>query len=391
MLLMASRLKNLAQQARGAVRDVRQAVNELAEVLSPSPQPSLVRVPVRNGARAAAPRFRSPYGASARQFSTHVTARAANQAFRPPRFIKPFTGGSLAQKIWPFSAFRNAAVRTGPFPSGLYRNFVNLNSRNFSTYGGSASREAVQNLTANVRCMFNNGGDTLLSLKMSQKQKSNLSYHGSMSQKEAEQTFKLARCESSDVERPGSYVEFPLPKMELSIPSVSFMNSEILGSLDDGLEHIKGQIDSTRMAIETIFEAYGSLPIERRYQSLLVHFPNLDADELEKLLIDLGINEGVVYSMDGNEDVVDEMSSSASSVDLSDIIEDNVPGLLSSDSECSDTESLSSDDYFPVLSSSSDGFQYASPIETNSVNSSPVIIAQDERSLSEVSLNEQWL
>lgn len=352
--MVANRLRNLVSLTREAVRDARQVIDELVNSLGPRPrpQPALVRVPVRNQR---VPRFP---GGNKRHFSTTTAFRATaaiNSLKQPaPRFIKPI-GNNIAGKLWPYSAFRRPAIGKGPLPSGLYRNFVNLNSRNFSTFGGTASREAVQNLTASLRCFFNNGGDLILSTKMSQKPSNFISYHGCASQSEASQTFALARTESTEISNVGSYVEFALPKLQLNIPSMSFINSEIIESIDSDLALVKKQIDEIHEQIQLVFDSYGSLPLERRNDSLRIHFPNLDVQEVEKLLIELGINKGMVFANDviGAPEMTRNSSSLSSLTEeefssLSELIENAVPDLISTGSETT----VESREFFPILSSS---------------------------------------
>lgn len=392
--MVANRLRNLVSLTRGAVRDARQALDELINSLGPRPQPALVRVPVRNQRN---PRFNIP---QRRQFSTKTAIRASASTInislkqQSPKFIRPnFAGGNIAGKLWPYSAFRRPIVGKGPFPSGLYRNFVNLNSRNFSTFGGQASREAVQNLTASLRCFLNNGGDVIMSTKMSHKPSHHISYHGCASQSEAPQTFSLARTESTGVTNAGSFVEFTLPKLELSIPTMSFMNSEIIGSIESDLESVKEQIDEIYKQVQLISDSYGSLPLERRADSIRIHFPNLDSDEVERLLIELGIDKGIVYSNDEEMEKAPIMTRDSSSCEsltdedltsLSELVTNAVPDLISTGSESTTVESreflpiLSNSDEFKTSSESGESFYFADA-------SSPVII-RDSNGLSEISV-----
>ncbi|ODQ58252.1 hypothetical protein WICANDRAFT_64391 [Wickerhamomyces anomalus NRRL Y-366-8] len=350
--MVANRLRNLVSLTRGAVRDARQVLDELINSLGPRPQPALVRVPIRNQR---GPRFPVP---NKRHFSTATAFRSAStiNSFKQPKFFKPIKGGNIAGKLWPYSAFRRPAIGKGPFPSGLYRNFVNLNSRNFSTFGGSASREAVQNLTANLRCFLNNGGDIIINTKMTKTPSQHMTYHGCVSQSEAPQTFALARTESTNVSSVGSFVEFTFPKLRLSIPTMSFINSEIIGSIQNDLDLIKEQIDEISKQVQVISDSYGSLPLERRKDSIRIHFPNSDTEDVERLLIELGVNKGIVYSNEVND--VPEMSRDSSSygsltdddlTSLSDMVENAIPDLISTGSETSTVESR---EFLPILSSS---------------------------------------
>jgi hypothetical protein len=250
--------------------------------------------------------------------------------------------------------------------------------RNFGTaHGGSYHREVIQNMFAGLKSMVHNDEATSVTMTiMKRDQSKSRSYHGCASQNQAVETLQLARCESTDVARLGAYVEFSFPNMDLSIPSVAFMNPEIMSSIQDEFQKIKEQIDSTTRNIQLIFDAYGSLPIEKTGSSVRIHFPNLDADEVEKLLIELSINDGLVYSMDEVDAMVEASNagSDLSSTSLSDLLEDRVPGLISSDSEsCNSDSDVESSEFFPVLSSSGNS-QYVTPINA-SIASSPVIIA----------------
>lgn len=383
-IMVANRLKNLAHATRGAVRGVRRALEELLDGLAMQPKPQLVRVPVRasNGA------FRSPFNEALgrRGFSTTSACRAyatnnANfRAFKSSNFFRFVrTRPNLAIKLWPYSAFRAPLPSKGAFPGSLYRNFLNLSVRNFgTTHGGSYSHDAIQNLFTGLRTMVKeNELNHVTSREMIRNNARSRSYHGCASQSAANETLQLARCESTNVETTGSYVEFNFPDMSLSIPSVSFMNPEIMSSIEDEFQRVKEQIDATTRNIQLIFDAYGSLPIEKTGTSVRIHFPNLDAEEVEKLLIELSINDGLVYARDELEVAMDASvdGSDLSSTSLSDLLEDRVPGLVSSDSGSSVCDSdYESVDYFPVLSSSGNSHSYVTPIDI-SISSSPVIIA----------------
>lgn len=381
--MVANRLRNLVSLTRGAVRDARQALDELINSLGPRPQPALVRVPIRNHR---GPRF--PIS-NKRHFSTTTAFRSASaiNSLKQPKFIKPLNG-NMASKLWPYSAFRRPVIGKGPFPSGLYKNFVNLNARNFSTFGGSASREAVQNLTTSLRCFLNNSGDIILSTKMTKTPTNqHLTHHGCVSQSEAPHTFTLARTESTEVSSIGSFVEFTLPTLELSIPTMSFINSEIIGSIENDLELVKEQIDEISSQVQTISNSYGSLPLERRKDSIRIHFPNLDADEVEKLLVELGVDKGIVFSNDVKDapEMTRDTSSCESISTLSDLVENAVPELISTGSETSSAESL---EFSPVLSSSEDMKTHSESGESLyfTDGASPIVIAHSN-SFSEISVS----
>ncbi|CCH44875.1 Stationary phase protein 5 [Wickerhamomyces ciferrii] len=396
--MVANRLRNLVSLTRGAVRDARQALDELINSLGPRPQPALVRVPVRNtrGPRFPVPNGRRGFSTSARALRS-TTTTFGNNFIKTPRFTKPTS--NIAGKLWPYSAFRRPAIGKGPFPSGLYRNFVNLNSRQFSTFGGNVSREAVQNLTTSLRCFLNNGGDLVLSSKMSKGgNPSSISYHGCASTNEAPQTFQMARTESTDIQTIGAFVEFTLPKLELSIPSMSFINSEILETIESDLETIKYEINEIQKQVQLISDTYGALPLERRKDAILIHFPNLDVEEVEKLLIELGIDKGIVYSNDINANEVEpELTRSSSSTSytslsddelssLSDMVENAIPDLISTGSEESSIESR---EFFPILSSSESNREHSEMGESYYFADnadSPITFAHSSHTFSEIAV-----
>lgn len=345
--MVANRLKNLVKLTREAVKDARQVVEELVNQVNPRPQPALVRVPVRNSVR-------SNFNSS-RSFSTTRTIRSTTRITTPKfnyAFIKRSTQTvNLANKMWPYSAFRRPLAGKG-VPSGLYKHFIGTNARNFSTYGGNFSREAVQNLTASLRCFLKNGGDTVLNLNLKSNQSNQLIFPVN-SDDDALEIFRLARSESSTIQRNGCFVEFELPSLELPIPSVSFIDSEIVESIEKTFKEMKEQADRVHSNIELIFDCYGSLPIERNARSIKIHFPNLESWEVENLLVDIGIADGIVHS-NGYEDyeeisspsIASSSSITSSTTDLlTTYLNDVAPDLISDSSI--DSESLS---YYPILS-----------------------------------------
>lgn len=360
-----------------AVRDVRQVVEELVNQVSPRPPPALVRIPIRSNTRP------HPFSSGGRrQFSTRgalrattVSASSAQWRLSGGSFMrnaKAVQGGNLAAKMWPYSAFRRPLAGGGTFSSGLYRHFVNTNARNFSTYGGSFSREAVQNMTTSLRCLFKNGTDGVMNnmkMKTNENNGSNQLLYA-LQNDEVLQTFNLARTESSNVQKNGCFVEFELPDLQLPIPSMSFMDSEIVDSLEKTFQEMKEQIDRVYFNIQLIFDSYGSLAIERRARSVKIHFPNSETWEVENLLIDIGVAEGIVHDnehMHGNRDdgSYSSMSSSSDSTStslssrsststdvLADYLNEAVPDLISTADSASSVDSDSFRGYYPVLSNS---------------------------------------
>lgn len=391
--MVANRLKNLASITREAVRDARRSLEELVNALSPrSPQPQLVPIPVRNQVP------RSPFanGASRRHFSTGrllrsstSTTYSSNISSIFTKFFKyqqtrraQFVRSNLNAKFWTNTAFGSRPSFSARFVNFGANRYVGLGTRSFSSYGGSASKQTLINLTTGFRCLVANGSDEtqrLYSIKMEKaRTASGLTYHGCSSTNEAPKTVQLARLESQHSKSVGCYVEFQLPTMEVKIPTMSFINDEIMESLDESMEQIKQQITKTQRNIKKIFDAYGSLPIERLRGSIRIHFPNLDAEEAEKLLIELGISEGYVYANDK------PLSSLNSSIDclfnegtsLSEFIEETAPGLISSDSdEFGSLSSYETNEFFHEVLSSPDVL---------SSSQEPIIISSDSQSFSEI-------
>ncbi|KAH3676394.1 hypothetical protein WICMUC_002025 [Wickerhamomyces mucosus] len=395
--MVAKSLKNLVSLTREAVRDARQTLEELVNAVNPKsyPQPQLVPVPVKNRVPG------SPFvngGGNRRQFSTFMYLRASStvsgksssissvfskfirqQQFKNAQYIR----NNINPKFWSYSTFGRPL--NSRLPTGVYRNFVGLSARSFSSYGGTASKQTVTNLTTGLRCLLNNGTDesfNLYTIKMEKSTSgSRLTYHGCLSTIEAPNTIQLARNESTGLQSTGSFVEFKMPNLDVNIPTMAFINEEIMESIDLSLEKIKLQIAKTQDNIEKIFQAYGSLPIEKMTDgSIRIHFPNLDPEEAEKLLIELGITDGYVYS---NEEINLSRSNSTVYTDASsiaDFINDNeAPPLVSSEEEselsdiCSEASYNTNDFFNPILSSSGNS------------NSEPVIVLQESYNFSDIS------
>ncbi|KAH3688708.1 hypothetical protein WICPIJ_000308 [Wickerhamomyces pijperi] len=394
--MVANRLKNLASITKEAVRDARRALEELVNALSPRPQPQLVPIPIRNQVP------RSPFAngrSGIRHFSTarllrasSTTSYSSNISSIFSKFINQqqarnaqFVRSNLNAKFWTKTAYGSRPFNSRIAQFGANR-YVGLGARTFGTYGGSASHQTIFNLTTGFRCLVSNGSDEtqrLYSLKMEKiRSSSGLTYHGCSSTSEAPKTIKLARLQSQHFETVGCHVEFELPRMEVKIPSMSFINDEIMESFDISMEQIKLQITKVQENIQKIFTAYGSLPIERTSTSIRIHFPNLDPEEAERLLIELGITEGYVYANDEaySSSNVSTESFFNDSTTLSQFIEETVPGLISSDSsEDSDSGSslsFETNEFFhPVLSSS--GFSTG--------GQEPIVISSATNSFSEMS------
>ncbi|ODV75166.1 Spg5p CYBJADRAFT_160614 [Cyberlindnera jadinii NRRL Y-1542] len=402
-MMVANRLKNLAQVTRGAVRDVRRALEDLLDGLNLQPKPQLVRVPVRadNGIRSPFNRGGPRSFSTSRVFKAYATNNANFGAFRNRGFFKFIRSKpNLTLRLWPSSTY-NSALRTpfqrfafakAPLRGTLYNSFVNLSARSFTTvHGGSYGQDGILNLFIGFQTLIDDQRTALQLSKMNKaismnRESSHVrSFHGCASQSAACETLQLARSESTHVAKLGAYVEFKFPKVELSIPSVAFMNSEIMGSIEEEFQLIKKQIDTANHNIKLIFENYGSLPIERIGSSVRIHFPNLEAEELERLLIDLNIDDGLVFTMD-ELDVTMEANtagSELSSSSLSDLIEDCVPGLVSSESGSEVSSMCDSAEFFPVLSSSDS--QYLTPIDPSEASSPVIIAADDDFTFSQVS------
>jgi hypothetical protein len=151
---------------------------------------------------------------------------------------------------------------------------------------------------------------------------------------------------------------------------MSFMDSEIVDSLEKTFQEMKEQIDRVYFNIQLIFDSYGSLAIERRARSVKIHFPNSETWEVENLLIDIGVAEGIVHDnehMHGNRDdgSYSSMSSSSDSTStslssrsststdvLADYLNEAVPDLISTADSASSVDSDSFRGYYPVLSNS---------------------------------------
>lgn len=324
-------LKNLASLTRGALKDARQAVDELITNLghrAPT-KPAVVKVPIRSGT-SRPPVFNSPFRNTLYQYRNFTTSNVVKNSLvrkQYPIYQQPLRANdfsrrvprNFANQLWSYSAFRRPLGGSrGPFPNGLYRNFYGLNSRNFSTYGPNFTREAIQNLTSSLRCFLSNAGELGADLLNSSNSKKNglnyLSYDGCASQAQAQSTFKLAKCESTNIEKYGCNVEFTLPKLKLRMPSISFINDEVLATMESHFLQFKQDVDKVCSNIQAIFDTHGSLPLEKRRNSIRVHFPNLEVAELERLLRELEIREGIVTQNDEIE--IPEFSQGGSGIQM---------------------------------------------------------------------------
>ncbi|CCH58033.1 hypothetical protein TBLA_0A02340 [Henningerozyma blattae CBS 6284] len=93
----------------------------------------------------------------------------------------------------------------------------------------------------------------------------------------------------------GSYIEFR-PKIR-GMDGMGFLNQENLAKMRvDASMHYE-EFCKINDSIEQIFKQYGSLPMKNDGKRICIYFPNLFSDEVERLMIDIGIEEGVVYPM----------------------------------------------------------------------------------------------
>ena len=326
-MVEVNKFKTWVSLSRKVAKNFRRSLEEIAEALaSKSNNPSLGRgpipipIPVRNN-----PSNNPFIGGGRRNFSTYNFKKASSFNYVNKGFAR--SPVSLNSRLWPYSPFRftggSSVLMKGIFPGTLYKNFTNSNARYFSSYSTQhLTRDAVQNLTSSLRAFFYNANSNGFQINSTLKAKT---YHGNanLASESVKNTFQLANKQIQDdidvseeidplfknlTPILGSFVDFKIEIPKLSIPQMSFIDEEILDTINVDFVNYQHEMNAILSDIKTIFDNYGSVPmsIERSTSNggdeekpnskiFRLHFPNYDADKVEQLLTEIGVTRGIVY------------------------------------------------------------------------------------------------
>lgn len=346
-------LKEVISRTKQAARNIRQSLEEIAQELTSQrhlqPEPLLARVPVnRSGTRH--PFANKSYNRGFSTLGKQQSIRYASTFIRPNYVARnTFRQGSL-KNIWSFNSFKQLnsiggnTISKGIFPSTLYANFVKTNSRNYSSYT-NFTQQAVRNLHQSIRAICLQGKDEL--------QRRNYGFNNSPFY--TQEVYKLAKTNSSFSEfMDNCVVDFNLNSVKYSIPTMTFMDDDVLTDLQYDFVKNGLHLKSVYEQISLIKDQFGSLPmsLEQNGSILRIHFTNCDSSKVELLLRDIGVTQGVIHEIreSSSSPLITSSSSSISITDLDNSILSMTDGDLSSYyiSDANESDVLT-EDFFPVM------------------------------------------
>ncbi|SCU92962.1 LANO_0E02652g1_1 [Lachancea nothofagi CBS 11611] len=307
-------LRQWLKLVRREAKQLRQTLDdELQTVLErniPRPRKSLVRVPVSVKPGISLKNSNRFIHTSSQEYARDL--QTANRALgnSAPRFASAgkrtvlggFNGAYRAPKGVPRGLFTNWNMTTTRFTSG----------RAYSTSAIKITHDAVQNIAISLRCFYNLWDDIVPSKKGSTKNglplrtsnvgnkqlgAKDVSALRTMEVCRMIETHKqeLALGEVSESETMGCFVEFKMPRLDMSnMPTVVFASDEALNKWRDELAACNQKLRKIEESVRTIYDNYGALPLEFGEKFVRFRFPNLTMLEAEVLMRDLGLTLGLV-------------------------------------------------------------------------------------------------
>lgn len=233
-------LREIITVSRKAVKDLRQTLEDIGELLREGER-APVRIPVqRNNNRGGIPFPRRQIGR--RQFSTNLRAplqpsfqlRLLQSTFRSG---KPQMTNTLRNVLFEVQPFRMGMK--GGVGKNLYRNFPQHNARMFSTFGNPTSAaQAAQNLSQGIRSFLLKSGELTINCSK------NKIHVGSLNTNEdfADEDISMAGRVSNNayVHELGSFVEFDVrsSSFEDLLPEAGIFDEELSNDFDDRMSLI---------------------------------------------------------------------------------------------------------------------------------------------------------
>lgn len=213
------------------------------------------------------------------------------------------------------SSFRSSYRIQKGMPKGLYKNWnISLDpnfvgQKMYSTASVRFTHEAANNITIPLRCFFSSWDDKQLrkvrknnpsymipsvsSYKILSSQEINLFRdYQIMNMIKGQKTSYSYPCKESV----GSYVEFKFLEVdpEIQLPDLCFATDDVLHKWRRSLELQSKRLQEIENCVMQIISTYGNLPLSFTKDSVKVYFLNRSTVETELLLIDLGIEIGLV-------------------------------------------------------------------------------------------------
>ncbi|KAG7816123.1 hypothetical protein KL928_005089 [Ogataea angusta] len=363
--MVANKIRELISATRRSARNIRQALDDVAEQLIANQRQrqlevQLERVPVRiptkshplANRRARGVQF-GAFGGAQRYYST---------SRRAPVHLRAVSRSSVS------SVTRNIVYQVQPFrvtfragcnyaPSSLYSNFTRHNARMYSTYGHTLASQAAHNLSQGLRASILKGHELqskLMGRDSNGSQNANQHF--------VEHNMQLARAES---ETDGCVVEFSLKCHDRALPKKFLLDDEIMQEFENA--YLVNEFEHRMLIlsdIKRLKEIIGVTVIEHLDDRNLIrcHFPNCDVPKMETMLAESGIRSGVVKGAESRSvSMASDGVYSLSSADPCDSPDfDCFDGFVSSDSSASEDDPLFFFDEHPVLSSS-EGLEFLAP------------------------------
>jgi hypothetical protein len=384
-------IRELIRASRRTAREFGAALEEVGQLLRERQshhQPNPVRVPVRarntstghplHGARSphsGSNRFNSSYS---RHFSTGrvASANSIKSSFINANIFQRYpTAASFKPKYSISNTFKAALYQTQPFRTatraqvrvgfGLYTNFPRHNARMFSTFGPNVTRQAVENLSQNIRMMFLKGGELGSNYAHSNVAQSTPVAYLTNDESFADRDIRLASrvSETSGAFESGSIVEFDMtaPTIAPNFPISGFFDDEFEQDLTafhiSTVEHQKRVVKDVKLFKENIGST--SFKFNKAKMRLRFYCPNCDVVKMERLLAESGISTGLVYRNTEPDSFSDTDSGSDSEFSGPDMVSDSSTSsscsILSTSASSSPSTSSLRSDYFLVEPLSSSG------------------------------------
>ncbi|AOA61827.1 hypothetical protein PP7435_CHR1-1521 [Komagataella phaffii CBS 7435] len=290
---MAGNLKDILSLSRKTARNLKQALDELAEqvINHQRRRPALVRVPINNNLR------RKSQQSFLNRRSFHLWTSKYN-----PYFWRGGRSNVLDQLNREALRYRSSFAKPGFYPSGLYQStFPQRGSRMFSTCAYSCQQEAVKNLTSAVRALLQSGANFGSQMKQmkhcSQKKKHFSKFSKRLTSSTAAGSGKNAEQAPSGLAE-GSAVVFSLERQSHNTELEGILDQETSSILEEEMVQHERHLAIIREEIQRISENLGSLPLIMSGHKIEVFFPNCDTVKCEQLMRDLAITKGVVRRHD---------------------------------------------------------------------------------------------